>query len=274
MSTASAALAELRDEPQGSSGDKLLLALRLFSPARPIWSVEDIAGTLGVSLSTAYRYVRSLVGAGLLDPLDGQGGYVLGPAVIEFDRTIRLSDPVLRAALPSIRWLAQQVDGQSTLLLCRLYQDMVMCIHQERPDDRSPLVSYERGRPMPMFRGAASKAILAHLPPRQLRRVHSRFADGIAAAGLAPDWPTFRDRMAAIRKDGICVARGELDPGVIGLSAPIFDAGRQVLGSLSIAHAGPLDAPTLARTAGLLNAAAREIDAALRLSVDGRAGHA
>jgi DNA-binding IclR family transcriptional regulator len=274
-----AAATDLREEGSGSSGDKLLLALRLFTPDRPVWSVEAIAGALAVSLSTAYRYVRSLVGAGLLDPVDGQGGYVLGPAVIEFDRTIRLSDPVLRAALPSIRWLARQLDGRSTLLLCRLYQDTVMCIHQERPGDRAPLVSYERGRPMPMFRGAASKAILAHLPPRQLRRIHRRFADAIADAGLAGGWEAFRDGLAAIRKSGVCVAAGELDPGVVGIAAPVFAApvpatGRQVLGSLSIAHPGPLDEPALARTVGLLNAAAREIDAAIRVAVDGRAGHA
>jgi hypothetical protein len=66
-------------------------------------TLQEAADALGVHYMTAYRYVRSLVGAGLLDPVDGQGGYVLGPAVIEFDRTIRLSDPVLRAIFSTLR---------------------------------------------------------------------------------------------------------------------------------------------------------------------------
>lgn len=249
------------------TGDKLLLALRLFTPERPMWTVEEAAAALGVSLSTAYRYFRSLGDAGLLDPVEAQGFYVLGPAVIEFDRTIRVSDPLLGASIPTMRWLADQTGRRGTLLLCRLYQEKVMCIHQERAAGVEQAISYERGRPMPMFRGAASKAILAQLPPRQLRRIFEKAAPEIEALGLGPDWKGFRGRLGAIRRAGVCISRGELDPGVIGISAPLFSPQKQVLGSLGLAIRDDLDEPAFARMRGLVIAGAREIEVAARRCV-------
>jgi len=245
-----------------TSGARLMLALRLFTEQQPIWTVEAAAAALGISLSSAYRYFRTLVQFGFLDSVEANGCYVLGPAVIEFDRVVRVSDPLLGAAVPTMRWLAGQVGQSGAVLLCRLYQDKVMCIHEERAGDAAIALSYERGLPMPMFRGAASKAILASLAPRQMRRIFDRFAPAIAEAGLGGDWPSFREGLAPIRKQGYCVVQGELDPGVTGISAPLFSARGQVLGSLSIARHGALDEVALARTTGLLIAAAREIDTA------------
>ena len=43
-----------------SSADRLLAVLQLFTPERPEWTVETAANEIGVSVSTAYRYFRSL----------------------------------------------------------------------------------------------------------------------------------------------------------------------------------------------------------------------
>jgi DNA-binding IclR family transcriptional regulator len=43
------------------------------------------AGALNLAISTAYRYFRSLTQAGLLVP-HTTGRYLLGPAIIQYDR--------------------------------------------------------------------------------------------------------------------------------------------------------------------------------------------
>ena len=80
-----------------SSADRLLAVLQLFTPERPEWTVETAANEIGVTVSTAYRYFRSLCRIGLLDPYAG-GSYVLGPAIVEFDRQIRIGDPLIKVA--------------------------------------------------------------------------------------------------------------------------------------------------------------------------------
>ena len=214
------------------SADRLLGVLKLFSAERSTWTVEEASTVLGVTVSTTYRYFKSLVDAGLLIPVSA-AGFGLGPAIIEYDRLIQSSDPMLQAAKPVMAELIKQVPNASTVLLSRLYGDRAMCVHQIGGADPEEPISYERGRPMPILRGATSKIILAHMGSRVLRRIYERDSRDIARAGLGTSWEEFKKHLDRIRRAGYCVARGEVDPGRVGVSAPVFGMNRQILGSLS-----------------------------------------
>lgn len=210
--------------------DRALGVLRLFTEERPEWTVEAAAADLGLAQSTAYQYFRSLVDSGLLSTYK-TGLYVIGPAIIELDRQARRRDPLILAAQEDMDRLSAGLDGEDdVVLLCRLYKLTVMCIDQRAPVSPRNAVSYERGRPMPLDRGAASKAILAHLPPRVLRRYFDQHhADGSDAA-----WADFRRPLRIIRRAGLCITHGELDSGRVGLSAPVFVAEGEVVGSIGL----------------------------------------
>lgn len=216
-----------------ATADKVLSILGLFTIERPEWTVEEITTTLGLSGSTAYQYVRSLVDAGLLVSRRG-GRYTIGPAVIELDRLMRRFDPLIHEAQAPLRAMVDALDGDAVGLLCRIYRLRVMCVDQfVRRADSVP-ISYERGRPMPLARGAASKAILANLPTRILRRFYDGDPDAVAQVGLGEDWDTFALRMRRLRRAGVVVTSGELDAGMMGISAPVFDADKTVLGSIGL----------------------------------------
>lgn len=141
--------------PQGS-GDRLLAALALFTIERPQWTVEAAAAELGVSATTAYRYFKQLTGTGLISPVAG-AGYTLGPAIVQMDRQLQATDPMLIAARAVMVDLVQHAAEGSTVLLCRLFHDRVMCMHQVMGRGPQEPVSYERGRLMPLYRGATAK---------------------------------------------------------------------------------------------------------------------
>lgn len=191
--------------------------------------MEAAARELGLSQSTAYQYFRSLVDGGLLSTYK-TGLYVVGPAIIELDRQTRLRDPLILASRGEMDRLGASLAGDDVVLLCRLYKLTVMCIDQRAPAAPRETVSYERGRPMPLERGAASKAILAHLPPRVLRRYY----DQTYPRGVNPTWAEFREPLRAIRRSGCCITHGELDPGRVGLSAPVFAEDGEVIGSIGL----------------------------------------
>src|SRR5215469_9247509 len=242
------------------SGDRLLGVLALFTADIPQWTVEAAAEVLGVSVPTTYRYFKKLTKAGLISPVSG-AGYTLGPAIIQMDRQIQISDPMLNAARGVMISLAREAGDGATILLCRLFHDRVMCVHQIMGRGPQAPVSYERGRLMPLLRGATSKIILAHLRSRTLKALFAREAAEIAAAGLGASWEEFRRGLAAIRRAGVCVSHGEIDAGRVGIAAPVFDRERTVLGSLSVAlgeaHA---DASLVRRLAPLTTKGAREIE--------------
>lgn len=198
-----------------ASADRILEILGLFTPARPAWSASDAAQALKLSRASAYRYFAQLEDAGFIEPIAGHR-YALGPRIVELDRQIRLADPLVQAAADEMRNLARETGGIA--LLCRLHKDRVLCIHQERGARAPRFVSYERGRAMPLHRGATSKVILARLPPKARER--------LAARVDAKD-------LEQIGRDRLCVAYGEVDPDACGIAVPL-EEGSRVVGSLSV----------------------------------------
>jgi len=243
-----------------SSGDRLLSVLGLFTVERPQWTVEDAAERLRVSAPTAYRYFKRLTKAGLITPVAG-AGYTLGPAIIQLDRQIQISDPMLQAARGVMHDLIGHAAESSILLLCRLFHDRVMCVHQVFGRGPQEPVSYERGRLMPLFGGATSKVILAHLPSRKLKSLFAGNAAEIAQAGFGETFEAFRGTLAAIRRAGVVVTHGEIDAGRVGVAAPVFDRDRAILGSLSFAlSAGRADEALIERLQPLIKSGARTIE--------------
>lgn len=193
--------------------------------------VEDVVRTTDISRATAYRYLASLCDAGLLSPTS-RGTYMLGPRIIELDRIMRIHDPLLSAGRHVMTEASARL--HMNMLLASYYRDRIMCVDIVWPD-ASIVKSYERGRPMSLFHGAMAKVILAHLSPYQLRNVALHYAEDIRAAGLGENWPAFRSKMALLARDGTCTTRGELMPGALGISAPVFDPDHKILGSVTFA---------------------------------------
>ncbi len=235
----------------------------MFTNEEPQWTIEAAAAHLTISIPTAYRYFSSLARVGLISPVS-RATYVLGPRIIELDRQIRISDPFLRAARRVTEDLIQYAAEGSAILVCRLFRDRVICIHQEVGRGPQGPVSFERGRPMPLFRGATSKVILAHLPARALRSIYLAHSDEIRSAGLGEDWESFRNALAKIRRSGMCMTNAEVDPGRVGISAPVFDAEHLVIGSLTfVLPAYRADETLQGRLIPLTVAGAREIERAM-----------
>ena len=125
-------------------------------------------------------------------------------------------------------------------------------------------MSYERGRLMPLFRGATSKIILAHLPARTLKPLFEQNTGEIAKGEFGRTFEDFRSALAAMRRDGVAISRGEIDPGRVGVGVPLFDRDRTVLGSLSFAlSASRASEKLIARLTPLLTEGARAIERAM-----------
>jgi DNA-binding IclR family transcriptional regulator len=258
-----------------STSDRLLGILALFTIDQTEWTVEEAAGELGLAVSTAYRYFRSLSQAGLIVAF-AAGRYVLGPAIIQYDRQIRLRDPLTTSAQPVMKQLAESIPPHTVILLCRLFRNQVMCVHQESESGEKPefAVSYERGRAMPLMRGASSKIILAHMPSRTVKSLYADQSSKFAQADLGRTWDEVKERLRSLRSAGYAVSKGELDPGMCGIAAPVMEPEGLIVGSLSIVIPTRHVTPSfLAQAPKLLNGAAERISWALSVGVHHSAAH-
>lgn len=255
-----------------TSAEKVLGVLSLFTAEQPVWSPERAAKRMNVSLATGYRYFNALVACGMLERLQ-RNRYVLGPAIVELDRQIRAADPVLKLAQPVMDRLLRKLREPAAVLLCRYYRQKVMCIHQETNRIGEPVSSYERGAPRPMFRGATSKVILAHLSPRTISNLWRDHRREIVAAGFGPGFEDFKAALKMLRQEPVNVSSSEVDAGRTGIAAPLFDSNGRVTGSLSIVLLSPrANERAIARLRVAVLGAAREIERARDVTRPHKAG--
>lgn len=211
-----------------TSLDRMLNILDLFREDRFQIQSDDVVALAQCSRATAYRYLRSLCACGLLAPAPG-GTYVLGSRVIEMDRLLRRSDPLLTCSREVMAQCSQRTG--LNMMLCSHYRNQVMCVDTEWTDNSVELL-YERGKPMPMFRGAMAKVILANLSPYQLKNLMLEHAQDIHSSGLGQNWKEFKSKLNAIRRQGVCVSNSEVMPNLMGIAAAVFDHEGRVIGSV------------------------------------------
>ncbi len=213
-----------------NSLERMIVILDLFEGERLEWTLEDMQARLGYTRSTLYRYLKVLTDTGLLTSLS-EVGYTLGPRIAELDYSMRERDPLISASRPVMAELVTDVPGIA--LLCRRYRSRVLCVHQEQ-GTASFQSNYERGLARPLFQGAASRIILAHLPSAQVRKIYEADRDAVEQAGLGASLNEMRASLRGIRQAGFDITESQVTRGVTGVAAPIFDRRNTILGSLSL----------------------------------------
>lgn len=207
----------------------MLSILDLFGEDSPILSAEQIIARRKYTRPTGYRYVRELVAAGLL--VRAPGGYSLGPRIIELDWLIRRHDPVLTRSRDAVRELVTRTGCNVTQM--GVYGDRIVTIHHERGPEALE-INFDRGRPMPLFRGSPSRAIVAFLPRARMQRLFERHRRELSVEQRKRGFAAFYEEMQAVRRAGHAVSLGELDADKVGIAAPVFRRDRSVAGSVCL----------------------------------------
>ncbi len=204
-----------------NAADRLLTVLGLFTEERPEWTAEEMMQVTGFTRPTLYRYLKSLRDTGLITPVFG-AAYALGPRVTELDYLMRRADPLIALGQPALETLAQT--HPCSAFLVRWYGRKILCVSSQVSAPH-PISSYPRGRPMPLARGAISRAILAWLSKSEQEDIGGANLTEFARVGIGETVEEVRTTLRKVRRDGVAIAHGEVTPGVVGIAAPIFDAG-------------------------------------------------
>ncbi|ATF20611.1 IclR family transcriptional regulator [Phaeobacter gallaeciensis] len=227
--------------------------LALFDQRNSTWTVTEISKELDTSASTLYRLIREMLAAGLLESTV-ESRYRLGPVFIEYYRRIKLTDPLVLSGSEFLRPLLAQIALPCTTTLARLYGKTVMCVAEERAFNATFETSYELGRPMPILRGATSKAVLSTLPKRQIISLISQEEPTVDAEAAYAD-------LANIRKLAISETHGEVDAGLVGIAAPLRSADLGINASLTvIVESSNLNETTRPQIYSVLSSTARIIE--------------
>lgn len=214
-----------------SSLRKMLSIIDLFKANKSIITIDDVIKSLDVSVPTAYRYMKELCNSGLVVKVNSSE-YTIGPKIIKLDYQIRTSDPIIVAGKKIMQELVFATGCE--VLLSNIYNDEVLNIYSEVPLNYHNELTYRRGKPHPIFKGATSKIILANLPKKKLQKLYEENVATIAEEKLGESWEAFYEYLYQYKKAGYCITHGELDTGVTGIAAPVFYNGNSISGSMTI----------------------------------------
>ncbi|MFT4231349.1 MAG: IclR family transcriptional regulator [Leucobacter sp.] len=215
---------------RNSTAERAIDILLLFTDEKLVWTATEIAETLGVARSTSYRYLQSLVSAGLLE--EASRGFQLGPRVLDLARLARRGSSLAEIARPHMQHLAAE-SGES-VLLTRRSGAHVVCVDVATP--MQPIrTSYEPGHLLPFNAGAAARVLLAWEAPEEVRALMAQSPLQAFTAKTITDPEEFARELERIAESGYALSRGELDAEVLGIAAPIRGADGSVRAAVSVA---------------------------------------
>jgi len=208
--------------------ERSLRLLTVLADDRQGLSVSDLAARLSVSRPAVYRMVATLQAHGMVSRSPSDGLVRLGLGVLALARGVT---PVLHdVAVPHLRRLADEMGATAHLTVAELGpgSESAVAVAVVEPAHSDMHVAYRVGSRHPLDRGAAGRAILS-----------GRLGDA-----------------------GFVVTEGELQPGAVGIAAPVVGvAGLEA--SVGVVTIGPSLHPALAGPRVVATAAA--IAAALAL---------
>lgn len=171
-----------------------LCALQLVAASRSGLTIQQVADSIGVHRTIAYRLLSTLATYRLVAKGDdGRFRSAAGLAALgaSFDNNVR------ELSLPTLRELADELGTTVSLLVAEGDQQVAIAVIV--PTHVSYQLSFHEGSRYPLDRGAAGIALLASMPAQ----------------------PGERELVTKAREQGWVITHGEIEPSTYGLAVPV-----------------------------------------------------
>ncbi len=193
--------------------------------------LSKIAEQSGLSKSSTYRLLQTLVRSGYLLQKQASGHYFPSLKVLSLSRKL-IEDTDLRAvSRPHLVKLAHSTGETAHLVLL----DRDAMVYVDKVESPNPIRRYSRigRRALPHCTGVG-KAILAYLPPDRFESVLEANSLERHTEKTIVDLKELQAHLAEIRERGYAVDDGEHEADVRCLAAPLFATSGAVAGAIGI----------------------------------------
>jgi IclR family pca regulon transcriptional regulator len=253
-----------RNGAHSQSLERGLAILSAFRSGRPLLGVSDVSREVGLSRSTAHRYISTLASLGYLQQDLPTRKYRLGPRVLDLGFSAINSMDLRELASPHLQALSDET-GHTVNMAVLDGADIVYIerCRTSRQGQREIDLNLHIGSRLPAYCTSLGKVLLAYLDPEEQREVLTQ----IQFIQRGPNTLTSRDELLheleRVRIAGVAANNEELAYGLRSIAAPIHDRSGEVSAAINLAvHRSMVSLDSLVANLGpLLKRAANEISA-------------
>lgn len=208
--------------PKVPAADATLRLLTFLASRRSPVAAVRLAEELDLPRSRTYDLLATLVEHGYVMHLGEERLYGLGPAAHELSGAYLRQEPLARIGRRVIEAMVDEIGESGHLAV--LHGRDVLYVVEERARNRPSLVT-DVGVRLSAHLTASGRAILAELPPAQLRALFGHQGDFSSRTDApGPETPrALRELLAGVRADGIAHESGEVTDELGSVAAVVRD---------------------------------------------------
>ncbi|WP_067671173.1 IclR family transcriptional regulator [Nocardia miyunensis] len=200
--------------------------LEILADAGRSMTIDELAGSLGVHRSVAYRLLRTLEDHGLI-AREATGRIMLGAGLAALAAGV--SHDLQQAALPELKAAANELGMTCLLVVAHDGAEAVTLI--SAAPQQSVAVAYRPGHRHPLTRGAPGKAILLERDDKL--------------------WPAdLREELTLAGTRGFATSHGEVVPSLWSVAVPLMIPGQPDASIAAIHVSLPRSEPEIAERLG------------------------
>src|SRR4051794_21373320 len=206
--------------------------LREFDKHSTQLGVSQLGRRVGVGKSTAHRIIWTLVEEGLLEKVEETGLFRLTTAMRSLGSSAETAQRLHEAATMPLDQLRTVTPG--TLHIAILDGPDVLYLERREGPGTIP-VFRSIGARMAAHATSSGKVLLAFLPPDQQKRLIQDMRLAPRTPRTITTRPALVAELARVRHQGFAENRGESQPGMCSIAAPVRDPLGRVVASVSVA---------------------------------------
>jgi len=241
---------------QGSvaeGAERVLYILATLAQKQRSLSIAELVVETELPQSTLYRQIVLLKRWGFV--VEQEGLYGPGPLCLQLASSFDRSSLLIHEAQTDLGRLAAESGDAVGLMIA--VKDQAVCLDMV-PSQHSLRCSVVKGRGLPLSRGSSAKSLLAYSPARSIQTMN------VETARVAPEQDRFELELLGIRVAGYAVSEGEVDAGVWGVSAPIFQRPNHAIASITLMSSSARVVPRTKALVRMTVAAAERISLRLQ----------
>lgn len=244
------------------AAEHTLRVLSLLAQSRGPVAAAQIAAQLELPRSSVYHLLTVMVDQGFVLHYPEARRYGLGPSAFELGGGFARQQPLARLGRPLVEALVDRV-GESGHLAVLSGRDVLYLVEERAP--RRPSLVSDEGVRLPAHLTATGRAMLAALPPAQLRALYPDASAFTSRDGEEWTYRRLKSVLEQVRHDGVAFEHGEVTAEFASVGAVVLDSSNWPAAAIALTYREADETPDrVAEWSGHVLATAAELARRLR----------